>query len=180
MNHTRVERLWPCAATRTMTVTRIPGGALPSGNQNVCRPIESARAVLSRSPVSKCAMTVILACGAVTTETPTLVPVRGCRRVTDAVLVSGAGGGAAVGVGGGAVELGMDAGVPGLAAGVGFGESAKAPMIIRTTNTPTTAKTVVQTLCRAGQLLRGGCGGGGCPNGWPVMLVCTIGRGPDG
>jgi hypothetical protein len=34
-------------------------------------------------------------------------------------------------------------------------------------------------LCRAGQLLRGGCGGGGCPNGWPVMLVCTIGRGPD-
>ena len=63
-------------------------------------PVESARAVLSRSPVSKCAMTVILACGAVTTETPTLVPVRGCRRVTDAVLVSRAGGGEAADSGG--------------------------------------------------------------------------------
>jgi hypothetical protein len=86
-------------------VTRIPGGALPSGNQNVCRPVESARAVFSRSPVSKCVMAVILACGAVAIEAPTLVPVRGCRRVSDAVLVSGGGGGEAVGVGDGVDEL---------------------------------------------------------------------------
>jgi hypothetical protein len=157
VNQTRVERFWPCADTRTTTVTRIPGGALASGNQNVCEPVESARAVLSRSPVSKCAMTVILACGAVTTETPTLVPVRGCRRVTDAVLVSGAGGGEAVGVGDGVEELEMAAGgVPTLAVGVDFGEPTAAPMISKTTNTPTTAKTVVQILWRAGQLLRGG------------------------
>jgi hypothetical protein len=147
VNHTRVERLWPCAATQTTTGTRIPGGALPSGNQNVRQPVESARAVSSRSPFSKCAMTVILACGAVTTETPTLVPVWGCRRVTDAVLVSEAGDGAAVGVGDDARERGVDAdGVPALAVGVDFGEPANAPMIIRTTNTPTTVKTVVQTL----------------------------------
>jgi hypothetical protein len=50
-------------------------------------------------------MAVILACGAVTTETPTLVPVRGCRRVTEALLVSGGGGGEAVGVGDGVGEL---------------------------------------------------------------------------
>jgi len=157
VNHTRVELFRPCADTRTTTATRIPGGALPSGNQNVCRPVESARADLSRSPVSKCAMTVILTCGAVTTETPTLVPARGCRRVTDAVLVSGAGGGVAVGVGDGAGELEMDArGVPTLAAGVDFGEPTAAPMISKTINAPTTARTVVQTLWRAAQLLRGG------------------------
>jgi hypothetical protein len=124
-------------------------------------------------------MTVILACGAVTTETPTLVPVRGCRRVTDAVLVSRAGRGAAVGVGVVRVAAGS---VPVLAVGVDFGEPTAAPMITKTTNTPTIARTVVHTLCRAGQLSRGGCGGGGCQcgDGWPVMSVCTIGRGPDG
>jgi hypothetical protein len=90
----------------------------------------------------------------VTTETPTFVPVRGCRRVTEAVLVSGAGGGEAVGVGEGAGEL--DAGVPTLAVGVDFGEPTAAPMMFTTTSTPTAARTVVQTLWRAGQLLRGG------------------------
>ena len=70
-------------------MTRIPGGALASGNQNVCRPVASARAVFSRSPVSKCATTVIRAPGKVDTWTPTVVPVLGCFRVTDAVLVSG-------------------------------------------------------------------------------------------
>ena len=99
MNHIRVERFSPCADTRTSTTTRTPGVALPTGNQNVCRPVMSARAVFLRSPASKCAMTVILAPGAVATLTPTLVPVRGCRWVTDAVPVSGAGGGEAVGVG---------------------------------------------------------------------------------
>jgi hypothetical protein len=44
-------------------------------------------------------MALIRAPGNVTTEMPTLVPVTGCRRVTDAVPVSGAGGGEAVGVG---------------------------------------------------------------------------------
>jgi hypothetical protein len=124
-------------------------------------------------------MTVILACGAVTTDTPTLVPVRGCREVTDAVLVSGAGGGAAVGVCVVRVAAGI---VPVLAVGVDFGEPAKAPMITKTTNTPTIARTVVHALCRAAQLSRGGCGGGGCQPGdrWPAMSVCTIGRGPDG
>lgn len=99
VNHTRVKRFWPCADTRTVTLTRIPGGALPSGNQNVCKPVASARAAFSRSPASKCATTVILAPGAVDTWTPTLVPVLGRLRVTDAVLVSGAGGGEVVGVG---------------------------------------------------------------------------------
>jgi len=93
----------------------------------------------------------------VTTETPTLVPVRGCRRVTDVVLVSGVGGGDAVGVGDGVGELEVDAGgVPTLAVGVDFGEPAAAPMISKTASTPTIARTVVQTLWRAGHLLRGG------------------------
>ena len=120
MNQTRVERFWPCADTRTTTATRIPGGALPSGNQNVCRPVASARAVFSRSPAAKCAMTVIRAPGAVDTWTPTVVPVRGCFRVTDAVLVRGAGGGEVVGVGDGVGELRVDAGIaPGLAVVLG-------------------------------------------------------------
>ena len=162
VNHVRVERFWPCAATRTVTMTRIPGGALPSGNQNVCQPVESARAVFSRSPVSKWAMAVIRACGAVTTETPTLVPVRGCFRVTDAVLVSGAGGGEAVGVGDGVGELVADAGsVPALAVGSGFGDPAIVPITPRTTKTPTTLMIAVHTLWRAGQLLRGGGAAGG-------------------
>ena len=101
LNHTRVERFWPCAATRTITVTRTPGGALPSENQNLREPFESARAVFLRSPASKCATTVILAPGAVETRTPTVVPVMGCRLVTDAVLVSGGGGGEVVCVGAG-------------------------------------------------------------------------------
>ena len=99
VNHTRVECFCPCADTRTATMTRIPGGALPTGNQNVCRPVASARAVFSRSPISKCATTVIRASGAVDTWTPTLVPATGRRFVTDAVLVSGGGGGAVVGAG---------------------------------------------------------------------------------
>lgn len=99
MNQTRVERFCPCAATRTSTLTRIPTGAVPTENQNVCKPVESARAVFFRSPTSKCATTVILAPGAVDTWTPTLVPVTGRRFVTDALLVSGSGGGEAVGVG---------------------------------------------------------------------------------
>jgi len=85
-------------------MTRIPGGALPTGNQNVCRPVASARAVFSRSPASKCATTVIRAPGAVDTWTPTLVPVMGWLRVTDAMLVSGAGG-EGVGAGDGAGVL---------------------------------------------------------------------------
>jgi hypothetical protein len=49
-------------------------------------------------------MTVIRAPGAVETRTPTLVPVLGCRRVTDAEPVSGGGGGDVEGAGvGGAV-----------------------------------------------------------------------------
>jgi hypothetical protein len=138
-------------------MTRIPGGALSSGNQNVCRPVASARAVFSRSPASKCATTVILAPGAVDTWTPTLVPVLGRLRVTDAVLVSGAGGGEVVGVGDGAGELEtlVDAGsVPTLA--VGFGGPAIDPITPRTTRTPTTPMIAVHTLWRAGQLLRGG------------------------
>jgi len=101
LNHTRVERFWPCADTRTITVTRTPGGALPSENQNLREPVESARAVFLRSPASKCATTVIFAPGAVETRTPTVVPVMGCRLVTDAVLVSGGGGGEVVDVGDG-------------------------------------------------------------------------------
>jgi hypothetical protein len=157
VNHTLVRRFWPCADTRTVTVTRIPGGALPTGNQNVCRPAVSARAVFSRSPASKCATAVIRAPGAVDTWTPTVVPVMGCFRVTDAVLVSGAGGGEVVGVGDGAGELEtlVDAeGVPTLA--VGFGGPATVPITPRTTRTPTTPMIAVHTLWRAGQLLRGG------------------------
>ena len=163
-------------------MTRIPGGALSSGNQNVCRPVESARAVFSRSPVSKCATTVILAPGAVMTETPTLVPVRGCFRVTVALLVSGAGGGEAVGVGDGVGELEEDAGiVPVLAVGLGSGDPTAAPITPRTTKTPTMLMIAVHTLWRAGQLLRGSCGTGGCQpgDGWPVMFVHSILRGLD-
>jgi hypothetical protein len=141
-------------------MTRIPGGALSSGNQNVCRPVAPTRAVFTRPPASKCATTVILAPGAVDTWTPTLVPVLGRLRVTDAVLVSGAGGGEVVGVGEGAGELEtlVDAGsVTTLA--VGFGGPAIAPITPRTTRTPTTPMIAVHTLWRAGQLLRGGCGG---------------------
>jgi hypothetical protein len=88
----------------------------------------------------------------VDTWTPTVVPVLGCFRVTDAVLVSGAGGGEVVGVGDGAL---VDAeGVPTLA--VGFGGPAIVPITPRTTRTPTTPMIAVHTLWRAGQLLRGG------------------------
>jgi hypothetical protein len=155
VNHTLVRRFWPCADTRIVTVTRIPGGALPTGNQNVCRPVASARAVFSRSPASKCATAVIRAPGAVDTWTPTLVPVLGCFRVTDAVLVSGGGGGEVVGVGDGPGEL--DAGgVPTLAVGLDFGGPATVPITPKTTRTPTTPMIAVHTLWRAGQLLRGG------------------------
>lgn len=154
MNDTLVRRFWPCADTRTVTMTRTPGGALPTGNQNVCRPVASARAVFSRSPASKCATTVIRAPGTVDTRTPTVLPVRGCFRVTDAVLVSGAAGGEVVGVGDGAL---VDAeGVPTLAVGVDFGDPATDPITPRTTKTPTTPMIAVHTLWRAGQLLRGG------------------------
>ena len=90
-------------------------------------------------------MTVILAPGAVTTETPTLVPVRGCRRVTDAVPVSGAGGGEVVGVG--ELETLVDAGsVPTLAAGLLAGDPTTVPMIVKTTRTPTAPMIAVHTL----------------------------------
>jgi hypothetical protein len=90
----------------------------------------------------------------VDTWTPTVVPVLGCFRVTDAVLVSGAGGGEVVGVGDGAL---VDAeGVPTLAVGVDFGDPATDPITTRTTKTPTTPMIAVHTLWRAGQLLRGG------------------------
>jgi hypothetical protein len=153
-------------------MTRIPGGALPSGNQNVCRPVAPARAVFPRSPAAKCATTVILAPGAVDTWTPTLVPVRGRLRVTDAALVSRAGGGEVVGVGQGAGELEtvVDAGsVPTLAAG--FGGPAIGPITPRTTRTPATPMIAVHTLWRAGQLLRAAAAaaaagpGGGCAAG---------------
>jgi hypothetical protein len=135
-------------------MTRIPGGALPSRNRNVYRPVASARAVFSRSPASKCATTVIRAPGAVDTWTPTVVPALGCFRVTYAVLVSGAGGGEVVGVGDGAL---VDAeGVPTLAVGLDFGGPAIVPITPRTTRTPTTPMIAVHTLWRAGQLLRGG------------------------
>jgi len=137
-------------------MTRIPGGAPLSENQNVCRPVASARAVFSRSPASKCATTVIRAPGAVDTCTPTLVPLMGCFRVTDAVLVSGAGGGEVVGDGAGELETLADAGVPTLAVGVDFGGPATVPITPRTTRTPTTPMIAVHTLWRAGQLLRGG------------------------
>ena len=159
MNHTLVRRFWPCADTRTVTMTRIPGGALPTGNQNVCRPVASAWAVFSLLPASKCATTVIRAPGAVDTWTPTMVPVRGCFRVTDAVLVSGAGGGEVVGVGDGAGELdtlAAPAGVPTPVVGVGFGDPATDPITPKATRTPTTPMIAVHALWRAGQLLRGG------------------------
>ena len=134
VNHTLVRRFWPSADTRTVTMTRIPGGALPSRNRNVCRPVASARAVFSRSPASKRATTVIRAPGAVDTLTPTVVPALGCFRVTDAVLVSGGGGGEVVGVGDGAL---VDAeGVPRLAVGLDFGEQATENVrVVRTSQT---------------------------------------------
>ena len=145
MNDTLVRRFWPCADTRTVTMTRIPGVALASGNQNVCRPVASARAVFSRSPVSKCATTLIRAPGAVDTWTPTVVPVLGCFRVTDAVLVSGGGGGEVVGVGDGTGELDAE-GAPTLAVGVDFGDPATDPITPRTTRTPTTPMMAVHAL----------------------------------
>jgi hypothetical protein len=84
-----------------------------------------------------------------------VVPVRGCFRVTDAVLVSGGGGGEVVGVGDGAGELDAE-GVPTLAVGLDFGGPATVPITPRTTRTPTTPMIAVHTLWRAGQLLRGG------------------------
>ena len=152
VNHTVVMRFWPCADTRTVTRTLSLGGALPSGNQNVCRPVASARAVFSRSPASKCATVVIRAPGAVDTCTPTLVPVRGCFRVTNAVLVSGAAGGEVVGVGDGAGELDTlvaSVGVPTPVAGLGFGDPATDPITPKTTRTPTTLMIAVHTLWRA-------------------------------
>ena len=77
----------------------------------------------------------------------------GCFRVTDAVLVSGAGGGEVVGDGAGELEAG---GVPTLAAGLDFGGPATVPITPRITRTPTTPMIAVHTLWRAGQLLRGG------------------------
>jgi hypothetical protein len=63
-------------------------------------------------------MTEIRAPGKVTTETPTLVPVRGCRRVTDAVPVRGVGEGEAVGEGvGDAVDEAWVAGAAGAVRG---------------------------------------------------------------
>ena len=112
MNQTRTERFWPYADTRTSTLTRTPGAAVPTGNQNVCWPAVSARAVFLRSPASKCATTVIRAPGAVETLTPTLVPVLGCRRVTEAEPVSGGGGDdvAGAGVGGAVAAMGAACG----------------------------------------------------------------------
>ena len=159
VNHTRVECFCPWADTRTATMTRIPGGVLPTGNQNVCRPVASARAVFSRSPASKCATTVIRAPAAVDTWTPTLVPVMGWLRLTDAVLVSGGGGGEVVGVGAGAWELAAWVGagiVPTLVVGLVFGDPAIDPITPRTTKSPATLRMAVHALWRAGQLLRGG------------------------
>lgn len=159
MNDIRVECFCPSADTRTATTTRIPGGALPTGNQNVCRPVASARAVFSRSPASKCATTVIRAPGAVDTWTPTLVPVMGWLRVTDAVLVSGTGGGEGAGVGDDAGELEalVGAGImPAPAVGLGFGDPATAPITPRTTRTPAMPRMAVHALRRADQFLRGG------------------------
>ena len=164
VNHTRVECFCPWADTRTATMTRIPGGALPTGNQNVCKPVASARAVFSRSPASKCATTVIRAPAAVDTWTPTLVPVMGWFRLTDAVLVSGGGGGEVVGVGDGAGELEILVGAgiaPTPAVGLDLGGPAIVPITPKTTNTPTRARMAVHTLCRAGQLLLGGGAAGG-------------------
>ena len=75
-------------------------------------------------------------------------------------LSAGAGGGA------GELETFVDAGSDETAAaGLLLGDPTTAPTIPKTTNTPTTARTAVQTLCRAGQLFRGGGGGGGCHPG---------------
>ena len=83
-----------------------------------------------------------------------MLPVTGCFRVTDAVLMSGVGGGEVVDVGDGAL---VDAGgVLTLAVGVDFGDPATDPITTRTTRTPTTPMIAVHTLWRAGQLLRGG------------------------
>jgi len=77
-------------------------------------PVESARAVFLRVPAEKCATTVIRAPSVVETLTPTFLPSTGCLRVTDALQVSGAGGGEAVGVG-----VGDDVG-DGISAAVGL------------------------------------------------------------
>ena len=74
-----------------------------------------------------------------------------CFRVTDAVLVSGAGGGEVVGVGDGAGELET---VPRLAVGLDFGGPATVPITHRITRTPTTPMIAVRTLWRAGRLPR--------------------------
>jgi len=96
----------------------------------------------------------------------------GWLRLTDAVLVSGGGGGEAVGVGAGELAASVGAGiVPTLAVGLDFGDPAIDPITPRTTKSPTTLRMAVHALWRAGQLLRGGSGGGGCHHpgdGWPV------------
>jgi hypothetical protein len=57
---------------------------------------------------------------------------------------------------------------------VDFGDPATDPITTRTTRTPTTPMIAVHTLWRAGQFLRGGCGGwpgplgGGCQDGPPA------------
>lgn len=59
------------------------------GNQKVCTPAESSRAVSSRLPVGKCATTTTRAFATVETVTPTVLPMMGRLRITDAVNVSG-------------------------------------------------------------------------------------------
>jgi len=73
----------------------------------------------------------------------------GWLRLTDAVLVSGGGGGEAVGVGDGAGELAALVGagfVPTPAVGLDFGDPAIDPITPRTTKSPTTPKMAVHAL----------------------------------
>jgi hypothetical protein len=105
VNHARLESFWPCADTRTSTLTWYPGVALPIWYQKVYMPVASARADFVQSPVWKCATTLICAPGAVKTEMPILLPSRGCLPVTDTVDVSWVLVGVAVGVAVAEVEV---------------------------------------------------------------------------
>lgn len=83
------DRVRPFAETRTSTSTGYPGGALPTRNQNVRRPVGSARSIFLRLPVWKRATTVIRACGAVETLMSAVVPSAGRLRLAAAEQVSG-------------------------------------------------------------------------------------------
>jgi hypothetical protein len=76
-------------AVRISTLTRYPGVAPAVWNQKVCSPLASSRAVFSRSPAGKCATTTIRAFAVVKTMMPTVLPMMGWLRITDAVDVSG-------------------------------------------------------------------------------------------